>query len=722
MISKRALLIGFAAASLFAGGAPAFAQTGATAPQQGTGIEEPAAFSADEMTHDKQRSLITARGHVEVNQGERTLFADAISYDQANDVIRASGNVTLHRPSGDVLFAESMEVSGDLKNGIIENFHAIMADRSRFAAQTATLENDETMTLERAVYSPCQQCKDDPSRPLLWQIKAVRVVHDRVNKVVEYENAWLEFAGVPVLYSPYLTHPDPTVKRKSGLLPMRMGGSSDLGMVARVPYYYVIDEYSDMTLTPILASEEYGGVAGEYRERFTKGEISANGSLAYDSQSDTFGHLAAKARFDINDDWRWGTEVNRASSDTYMRRYGFGNDTTLTSQAYVEGFRGNNYTSVSTMAFQGLRATDVASNIPIVLPLAQFDHQGEANRYGAYNTFNANMAMLTRTEGTDTKRVSLKPSWNLPYIAPKGDIYKLSASLGVDFFNSTDLIVPANRGGIKSGSALRVTPELAFDWRWPFARRSGTITQMVEPIGQFIVSPYGGNSYKMANEDSLDIDFNDTNLFSTNRHTGYDRVESGPRANYGLKWGIYGDQGGSTSVMMGQSYRIANDDAFQTGSGLENNFSDYVARVQISPGPYLDLLYRTRLDKDTLNFQRNEASVSGKAGWFNYNADYVFFDRQQDSEFNGRKEVNFSLGAQLTDTWSSRLSGVRDLAQDGGQRSMKMGFTYDDECFSFDTTLSRTFYRDREIRPTDAIMFRLVFKTLGEVTSDVTTN
>ncbi|MCK5576514.1 MAG: LPS-assembly protein LptD, partial [Sphingomonadales bacterium] len=467
--------------------------------------------------------------------------------------------MTLHRPNGDVLFAKTMEVSGDLKNGIIENFHAIMADRSRFAAQTATLENDETMTLERAVYSPCQQCKDDPTRPLLWQIKAVRVIHDRVNKVVEYEDAWLEFAGVPILYSPYLTHPDPTVKRKSGLLPVRMGGSSDLGMVARVPYYYVIDEHSDMTLTPIIATDENGGVAGEYRERFTKGEVNVNGSLAYDSQSRTLGHIDVNSRFNINDDWRWGMDVNRASSDTYMRRYGFGNDTTLTSQAYIEGFRGNNYANVSTMAFQGLRATDIASNTPIVLPMAQFEHQGEANRYGAYTTFNANMAMLTRTEGTDTKRISIKPSWNLPYIAPKGDIYKLSASLGVDFFNSTDLIVPANRGGIMSGSALRVTPELAFDWRWPFASRTGTVTQMIEPIGQFIISPYGGNSYKMANEDSLDIDFNDTNLFSTNRYTGYDRVESGPRANYGLKWGIYGDQGGATSVMVGQSYRVAND-------------------------------------------------------------------------------------------------------------------------------------------------------------------
>ena len=719
MILKRTLSAGFlsacvTAAWLFASGAPAYAQA--------TDEQAPATFAADEMTHDKELSTITARGHVEVNQGGRTLLADAISYDQGNDIIRATGNVTLHRPNGDVMFAQMMELSGDLKNGLIQDFHAILADRSRFAASSAKLVNDETMTMDRAVYSPCKPCQEDPGRPLLWQLKAIRVVHDRVNKVVEYENAWLELAGVPILYTPYLSHPDPTVKRKSGLLPPRVGGSSDLGLVARVPYFYAINENADLTLTPILTSNENGALAAEYRELYTKGEIEATGSAAYDSSSNALGHIAAKSRFDINNSWRWGADVNRASTSTYMRRYGFGSDETLTSQVFTEGFRGGNYASVNAMMFQNLRTATNPDTSPLVLPLAQYNHQGEADRFGAYNTFDANMVKLTRSTGTDSTRISLKPTWNLPYIAPKGDIYKLSASMGLDFFHAQDLDAPAARGSTYNGAALRVNPELAFDWRWPLARRAGAVTEVIEPIAQVIVSPYGGNSYKMANEDSQDIDFNDTNLFSSNRYAGYDRVESGPRTNYGLKWGVYGDQGGSTSVLVGQSYRRAQDDTFQTGSGLENNFSDYVARVQMSPGAHLNLLYRARIDKDSLVFKRNEAGLTGRAGWFSYSTNYAFFDSQQDSEFKGRKELNYSFGAKVNDTWSTNFSGVRDLTSDGGNRSMRLGTVYEDECFRFDTTLSRTFYQDREIQPTDAIMFRIVFKTLGEVTTDVAAN
>jgi len=716
MNTKRTLLASLITAALSLGGAFLSTPTYAQDPPKD---EEPATFSADEMTHDQELGIITARGHVEVNQADRTLLADSISYNQSADTISATGNVALHQPNGDILFAEFMEITGDLKNGLIADLRAVMADRSRFAAKQAKLVNDETLTMDRAVYTRCEQCKEDPNRPPLWQLKAIKVVHDRKNKIVEYTDAWMEVAGMPVFYTPYLSFPDPSVKRKSGFLTPSMGGSSDLGFVTRTPYFYVLDDYSDFTITPIITSSEYGALAGEYRERFRKGEIDAKASFAYNADSEAFGHIDSKARFDIDRTWRWGADVNRSSSDTYMRRYGFGSEDTLTSKLFMEGFRGNNYTSISALAFQGLRAEDDSKTTPLVLPMAQYSHQSDANKYGAYQTLDLNTAVLTREEGTDSIRASVKPSWNISHIAPKGDIYKLSATMGLDFFHTQGLTAPAERGGTYDGAALRIYPELAFDWSWPMARRHGSVTEVLEPIGQVVVSPYGGNSYKMSNEDSQDFDFNATNLFTTNRFTGYDRVESGPRANYGLKWSATGDGGGSTSILVGQSYRLSNDDTFQVGSGLEDNFSDYVGRLQVSPGDHFNLLYRTRLDKDTLDFRRNELGLNGKYSVINYSTNFVFFDRQEGSEYDGRKEINYSLGSEITDTWRTGFSAVRDLSANGGQRSMRLNLIYEDECLVFDASLSRNFYLDREIRPTDAIIFRIVFKTLGEVATSV---
>ena len=71
---------------------------------------------------------------------------------------------------------------------------------------------------ENGVYTACAPCKDDPKKPPLWQVKGARIIHDQTEKMLYFENAQLEFFGVPMAYLPYFSTPDPTVKRKTGFL------------------------------------------------------------------------------------------------------------------------------------------------------------------------------------------------------------------------------------------------------------------------------------------------------------------------------------------------------------------------------------------------------------------------------------------------------------------------------------------------------------------------
>ena len=63
------------------------------------------------MIYDDHLEIVTARGNVEVVQGDRTLLADSISYDRKTDVVTANGNISLLEPTGDVMFAERVELS-----------------------------------------------------------------------------------------------------------------------------------------------------------------------------------------------------------------------------------------------------------------------------------------------------------------------------------------------------------------------------------------------------------------------------------------------------------------------------------------------------------------------------------------------------------------------------------------------------------------------------------
>ena len=128
----------------------------------------PILLTADEVVYDRELGAITASGHVEVSRDDRVLIADSLTFNERTDVLTASGNVTLLEIDGEVLFAQSMELSGDLKDGIIEDLGLIFADGSRFAAGEGRHSDVRIIELRNAAYSPCRLCVVDRTRPSLW--------------------------------------------------------------------------------------------------------------------------------------------------------------------------------------------------------------------------------------------------------------------------------------------------------------------------------------------------------------------------------------------------------------------------------------------------------------------------------------------------------------------------------------------------------------------------
>jgi LPS-assembly protein len=230
-------------------------------------------------------------------------------------------------------------------------------------------------------------------------------------------------------------------------------------------------------------------------------------------------------------------------------------------------------------------------------------------------------------------------------------------------------------------------------------------------------SPYGGNSNKAPNEDSIEMEFDDTNLFRLNRFSGIDRVEGGPRLVYGLKWGSFKKTGGKSNVFIGQSFRPKTDDTYATGSGLENKFSDIVTRMEISPGPHLNATYRSRIDADDFSPKRNEIGLSAGIAAFRVSGSYVYMESQTDSEFNSREELNLTATSQIDRYWRSGFNATNDMDAREFRRA-GMYLTYEDECVVFTTKVNRSFFSDRDLKPTDSITFSLILKTIGEIRTD----
>ncbi|MBI3113361.1 MAG: LPS-assembly protein LptD, partial [Rhodospirillales bacterium] len=132
----------------------------------------PVQLSADEMRYDQEQGLVTASGNVEIIHGQRRLRADTVTYNQKTDIVSATGNISLTEPGGERIFGDRMEITGDLRDATIEAIGIIMTDRSRIAAAGARRSAGVVTEMRQGVYSPCELCKTDPTRPPLWQVKA----------------------------------------------------------------------------------------------------------------------------------------------------------------------------------------------------------------------------------------------------------------------------------------------------------------------------------------------------------------------------------------------------------------------------------------------------------------------------------------------------------------------------------------------------------------------
>ena len=389
--------------------------------------DEPVLLSADEVTYDRELGVVTARGHVELSQGERILLADTLTYNERTGTIAASGNVALLEPNGDVAFANYVELTSDLKEGVIRDIRLLLADGSRIAANGGRRSGDTT-EFAKAVYSPCPVCEPDPYRPPLWQLKAVRVTHDQKKHRIEYRDAWLEIRGVPVVYTPYFSHPDPSVTRQSGFLVPDFSFSNSLGFSVQVPYFFTLGPSGDATFDPIFTTKQGIVLGGEYRRRLQMGEFQTDGSITRADREDdnevhddeVRGYIRSNARFDHDENWRYGTDLFRASDKTYLRLYDYGSDRTLTSQAFVETFADRSYGIGRSMWFQGLRDQDNNDQFPIIVPEAVYHYVGEPLSAGDYLTFDAGVLNLSRIEGPDSRRLHSLAGWHRPFVSPHG--------------------------------------------------------------------------------------------------------------------------------------------------------------------------------------------------------------------------------------------------------------------------------------------------------------
>ena len=702
----------------------------AATPVPGTVFDrrQPVTFQADRIDYNQKSNIVTLTGHVEAWQAGHVLFADRVLYDRNTNIADAVGHVVLVSPDGQIVYSNYAELSHDMTNGIMSQMNITLPLNAKLAANGGRRTEGQVNELSRAVYTACDVCAKHPNSYPLWQISARSATQDVQHHLIEYKDATMEIYGVPVLWFPYFSHPDPTAKRMSGLLIPGAGFSTHLGAFTDIPYYWVINNSTDATITPIISTKN--GLAGDakYREDFNFGTLKVDASAGLD-HGQLGGALFADGLFDLDPSWRAGFNVQRASSVDYLNDYSIlPNANELQSEFYVEGFGDGSYARVESSFYQGLVGSVTNSELPLVLPYGLYSYTGHPDSLGGTLSVNANAFNILRTTGTNTQRAAISSDYSIPFQDGAGELWSTVVHLDAAAYNATSLNeypnFDTNRAEASEGRAL---PQVALNYRWPIMNDSGALgSQLFQPIVQLIGAPIINNNVNrtnIPNEDSYDFQFTDANLFGFNKFPGIDRLENGMRANLGFESEWFLGNGGVIDGLIGQSYRAHKDDTFAPGSGLEDNISDVVARLTYTPTPWLDFVYRTRLDHDGLQDKYTDTFVSAgvpalriSAGYLYSAVDpYFYYDGSPPpaSYYVPRQEATFGLST-IYKQWSFSTSFQRNI-QTGQFDSTNFDAGWQNDCLGVNLLFARSDTSIGDESGSTTVLLTVTFKTIGAI-------
>jgi LPS-assembly protein len=577
----------------------------------------------------QEGDIITASGgdgpRVLARFRNATLRAGEVSYDLNQGIATADDRVELTDPEGNVVFASHLELDADLKAGVATDFATRFRNGASLMAATAVRRSENVNELNYALFTPCPICdaEGNPKQPSI-SVQAEKVVQDEELRAILYRNAVFKLGGVPVLYLPFFSHPDPTVERASGVLVPIPSYDEGRGVSLEIPYLQVVSPSEDWLISPQINTRVAPLLNLQWRRRFGDGTIVARAGYTYERSFGDFdldgdgnaesnvkygdrthrSYFLGHGRFDPDGPWRAGFTLERVSDKTLFDRYDvrdpyqdnglyYGDQRRLISQFYVERQTSRSYVSVAAFSIQSLRVKEFNlvtpalnvfesdGDLPYVAPLIEARWEPDGPVFGGRLRLRGSAVSLYRDNyvggpvlrpeiippgptlglpGVDSRRVSGQAEWRRTMISPGGVRWEPFVDVRADLYSVGDL---PPMMGLEEDAIGRGRATAGVDVGYPLYRRMGPGTDLIlEPMAQLSVSTNPDLDARIPNEDSQSLELDESSLFRIDRFPGYDLYEGGLRFTAGARATLRWDEGRQASLFIGRSLRSDEEPAY----------------------------------------------------------------------------------------------------------------------------------------------------------------
>ncbi len=670
----------------------------------------PATLIADSINFDGATQVVEAAGAVEVfYQGSR-LRATRVRYDGLTDQLIVEGPLSLTEANGrTVFFADLAELSGDLREGILQSARLVLDRQLQIAATAITRTEGRYTQLYQTVASSCEVCPNNPTP--LWEIRARRIVHDELERQLYFEGAQFRALGVPLAYFPRLRLPDPTVERATGFLAPSIRSDDLVGTGIRLPYFITLGDHADLTITPYLTLGQSQTIEARYRQAFRNGFVEANGALTWDdlTDDDQRGYLFAEGTFFLPRDFRLDFEIESVTDRAYLATYGYSDQDRLESHLTFSRARRDEYIEGGFTYFSSLRDGDDNRVLPNRAVNAEWTRRytppvlgGIASLgFSAHSHYRIDSNDMT---GRDVGRISAVADWRRDWVLPAGLLLAVETELYADFYTvAQDSTFPENE--------TRFAPFTAVELRWPWAMTSARgVSHLIEPTVQLAWSDDGGAN--VPNEDSAVVEFDEANLFSLNRFPGSDARETGTRLNFGITYTRTDPLGWNMALTIGRVFRKVDQGQFTQGSGLDGTRSDWLLAARVGVSDDLSLLNRALFDDD-FEFTSNELALNWRGSRHDVVTSFTWL-RADPAE--GRPldaaEWAFDASYDFDNAWAAAVDWRYDFVADEATRA-GLALTYATECVDVEFSLSRRFTSSATLEPSTELGLTVALNGFG---------
>jgi LPS-assembly protein len=726
-------------------------------------------FSADKLTYSQDNNIIDATGNVvaENNEGKQ-ISADKIIYNRSKQQLNTFGNSKLTDNKIGTLFAERFEYNLDkqsiLADGKVkfidkdkntyyfsklksdDKFNEIIGTdisaelnkdllksgdkfnefiEPRFSGKSATLKNNITI-VQDAQFTTCKRT-NEAEGCAYWNLKADQLIHDKEQKKLTYKNVSLDLNSIPVIYVPYFSHPDPTVKRREGFLaPSFSSLGEDIGPTLKIPYFYPLSESADFTVSPVYYFKQNPLLLGEYRERFKNGDLVIEGGYTQGYQKITstqtdgsrnhlYGNINLNFKDKILDESQFSTKIQRVNDSTYLRvnkinstSDGFKknlvreNDTKLTNEVSLNSYGNNEALNLKAAVYQ---------NITTIKKSDQYEYLAPEIIYSKYNFLNNNNLNLNsgfRSLNTNTNQNKTSFINNLDHSTSES--YNSNLGIGYKFLTKINNInYYADHKNPNEDLNAQINPVVALDTSLPLAKISKESEQYVIPR---ILTRYAPG--KMQNAKSNDITLNTDNLFSINRMNSDELIEKDFSLNLGLDW-LWKEKNlnqtipSEASFSIGQVIKFNNDLDMPTKSSLQNKNSDLVIKATyLSPGNF-DFTMKNTLDNKLNHAYYNDVTLKTfiKQGEVNFN----FYEKN--SHIGSERYAKANLSSFITDSTKIKIETDRNLKTDM-TNSHRLGIENENECIRYGIYFQKNFASDKDLKPATSVFFGVTLLPFGD--------